>query len=82
MGKKNLLAANGSIDPTLPELCEVLAKPISLHSGETICKEGRIASSEQANSIAFQDRSRPQQTNKEAQALLLRSDGRPQGELL
>jgi hypothetical protein len=81
-GKKNLLAANGSIDPTSPELCEAPAKLISLHSRETICKEGRIASSEQANSIALQDRSRLQQTSKEAQALLLRSDGGPRGELL
>jgi len=34
------------------------------------------------NSIALQDRLRLQQTNKEAQALLLRSDGGPQRELL
>jgi hypothetical protein len=80
--KKNLLTANGSIDPASPELCEAPTKPISLHSGETICKEGRIASSKQANSITLQDRSRLQQTNKEAQALLLKSDGGPRGELL
>ncbi len=80
--KKNLLAANGSIDLASPELYKAPAKPISLHSGETICKEGRIASSEKATSIALQDRSRLQQTSKEAQALLLRSDGGPRGELL
>jgi len=80
--KKNLLATNGSIDPASPELYKAPTKPISLHSGETICKEGRIASSKKVNSIALQDRLRLQQTNKEAQALLLRSDGGPQRELL
>jgi hypothetical protein len=36
MGRKNLLAANGSIDPASPELCEAPAKPIPPRSGETI----------------------------------------------
>ncbi|CAK9860961.1 unnamed protein product [Sphagnum jensenii] len=81
-GKNNLLAANGFIDPASPEFCKAPTKPISLHSGETICKDGRVASSEQVNSIALQDRSRLQQTNKEAQALLLKNDGGPRGELL
>ncbi len=54
--RKNLLAANSSIDPASPKLRGAPAKPISLHYGETICKEGGIASSEQADSIAFQDR--------------------------
>ncbi len=35
----------------------------------------------QKNSTALQDRMRPQQTSKEAQALLLRSDGGPHGNL-
>jgi hypothetical protein len=52
-GRKNLFAANGSIDSTLPDFNKAPAKPISLHSGETICKEGRNASSEHANSIAL-----------------------------
>ncbi|CAM6061944.1 unnamed protein product [Sphagnum tenellum] len=55
---------------------------MSPHSRETICEEGRIASSDQAISISLQDRSRPQQTSEEEQASLLRSDGRPRGELL
>lgn len=49
--------------------------------------ESKIESSDglrtpQANSIALQDRTSLQQTSKEAQALLLRGDGRPRGELL
>jgi hypothetical protein len=44
-GRKNLLAANGSIDLASLELCGAPAKLISLHLGEIICKEGRIASS-------------------------------------
>jgi hypothetical protein len=81
-GGKNLLAANGSIVSTSPELSKAPATPISPHSEETICEEGRIASSDQAISISLQDRSRPQQTSEEEQASLLRSDGGPRGELL
>jgi hypothetical protein len=82
MGGKNLLVANGSIVSASPELSEAPATPISPHSGETVCEEGRIVSSNQAISISLQDRSRPQQTSEEEQASLLRSDGGPRGELL
>jgi len=81
-GGKNLLTANGSIVLASPELSKAPATLISPHSGETICEEGRIASSDQAISISLQDRSRPQQTSEEEQASLLRSDGGPRGELL
>jgi hypothetical protein len=64
-GEKNLLTTNGSIVSTSPELSEVPATPISPHSGETICEEGRIASSDQAISISLQDHPRPQQTREE-----------------
>jgi hypothetical protein len=58
-GGKNLLAANGSIVSASPELNEAPATPISPHSGETICEEGRIVNLNQAISISLQDRSRP-----------------------
>jgi hypothetical protein len=76
-GGKNLLAANGSIVSASLEFSEAPATPISPHSGEMICEEGRIASSDQAISISLQYRSRPQQTSEEEQASLLRSDGGP-----
>jgi hypothetical protein len=81
-GGKNLLAANGSIVSALPELSEAPATSITPHSGETICEEGRIVSSDQAISISLQDHSRPQQTSEEEQTSVLRSDGGPRGELL
>jgi len=81
-GRKNLLATNGSIVSASPKLNEAPATPIYPHSGETICEEGRIVNSDQAILISLQDRSRPQQTSKEEQASLLRSDGGPRGELL
>jgi hypothetical protein len=52
------------------------------HLGDAISKEGRIASQGQANSTAPEDRTKLQQTSKVAQAILLRSDGRPRRELL
>jgi len=80
-GGKNLLAANDSIVSASPEFSEAPATPISPHSEETICEEGRIVSSDQAILISLQDRSRPQQTSEEEQASLLKSDGGPRGEL-
>jgi hypothetical protein len=46
MGRKNLLVANSFIDSASPEFNEAPNKPISLHSGETVSEEGRIANSE------------------------------------
>jgi hypothetical protein len=82
MGKKNILVANGSIVSASPELSEAFAKSISLHPGEAIGEKGRIANSNQANSIVLQDQSKLQHSSKEAQASLLRSDGGPRGEFL
>ncbi len=81
-GGKNLLAANGFIVSASPELSEAPATPISPHSGEMICEEGRIVRLDHTILISLQDRSRPQQTSEEDQASLLRSDGGPRGELL
>ncbi len=66
---------NGSLDFASPELCAAPAK-----LGEEIGKEGRNAGSDQATSVASQDRSRLQQQGKEAKALQPRSYGGPRGE--
>jgi hypothetical protein len=83
---KNSLTANGSFVSASPELVVALvvapASTISPHPEETICGEGRIASSIQAISVMLQDRTRPQQASEEMQASSFRSDGGPQGELL
>jgi hypothetical protein len=79
---KNSFTANGSFVSASPELGEALASTISPHPEETIRKEGRIASSSQAISVALQDRTRSQQASEETQASPLRSNGGPQGELL
>jgi hypothetical protein len=52
--------------------CAKLTSPLSR---DAIGKEGRIASSLQAFSVAFQDHSRLQPQGKEAQASQVRSDG-------
>jgi len=80
--EKNSLTTNGSFVSTLPELDVAPASIISPHPEETIHGEGRIANSNQAISVALQDRTRSQQASEETQASPLRSDGRPQGELL
>ncbi|CAK9266648.1 unnamed protein product [Sphagnum jensenii] len=73
-------AANGSLDFASPELCAAPAKLISPTLGEEIGKEGGNAGSDQATSVASQDRSRLQQQGKEAKALQPRSYGGPRGE--
>ncbi|CAK9219993.1 unnamed protein product [Sphagnum troendelagicum] len=80
--RKNSLIANGSFISASPELDEAPASTISPHHEETIHREGRITSSNQAISVALQDRTRSQQANEDTQASPLRSDGGPQGELL
>jgi hypothetical protein len=57
---KNSPTANGSFVFASPELREAPSKLTSPFSGDVIGKEGRIASSVQAVSVAFQDHSRPQ----------------------
>jgi hypothetical protein len=57
---KNSLTANSSFVSALPELDEAPASTISPHPEETIHEEGRIASSNQAISVALQDRTRSQ----------------------
>jgi len=79
---KNSLTANGSFVSASPELEEAPSSTISHHPEETIHGEGRIASSSQAISVTFQDRTRSQQANEETQASPLMSDGGPQGEFL
>ncbi len=79
---KNSLTANGSFVSALLELNETPASTISPHPEETIHGEGRIASSNQAISVALQDRTRSQQASEETQASPLKNDGGPQGELL
>jgi hypothetical protein len=82
MSGKNSLTTNGSFVSASPELGEAPASTISPHLEETIYGEGRIASSNQAISIALQDRMRSHQASEETQASPLRSNGGPQGELL
>jgi hypothetical protein len=82
MSGKNSLTTNGSFVSASPELEEALSSTISSHPEETIHGEGRIASSSQAISIAFQDRTRSQQASEETQASPLKNDGGPQGKLL
>jgi hypothetical protein len=72
---KNSTTANGSFVFASLELHEAPSKPTSPLSGDAIGKEGRIASSFQAISVAFQDHSRLQPQGKEAQASQVRSDG-------
>jgi hypothetical protein len=72
---KSSSTANGSFVFALPELREAPSKLTSPLSGDAIGKEGRIASSFQAISVAFQDHSRLQLQGKEAQASPARNDG-------
>jgi hypothetical protein len=78
---KNSLTANGSFVSASPELDVAPASTISPHPEEKIHGEGRIASSNQAISVALQDRTSSQQASEETQASPLRSDGGSQGEL-
>jgi len=71
---KSSSTANGSFVFASPELREAPSKLTSPLSGEAIGKEGRIASSIQAISVAFQDHSRLQSQGKEAKAPPARSD--------
>jgi hypothetical protein len=68
------------LDFALPELVAASTKRISTTPGVEIDKEGGNAGSNQATSIASQDRSRTQQQGKEAKALQSRSYGGPRGE--
>jgi len=72
---KSSTTANDSFVFASPELHEAPSKLTSPLFGDAIGKEGRIASSFQAVSIAFHDHSRLQMQGKEAQASQARSDG-------
>ncbi len=72
---KSSPTANGSFVFASPEFREAPSKLTSPLSGDVIGKEGRIASSFQAVSVAFHDHPRLQSQGKEAQASLTRSDG-------
>jgi hypothetical protein len=74
--------ANGSFVFASPEFREAPSKLSSPLSGDMISKEGRIASSVQAVSVALQDHLRLQLQGKEAQASPARSDGdgKPRGD--
>jgi len=72
---KSSTTTNGSFVFASPELREAPSKPTSPLSGDAIGKEGRIVSSFQAVSVAFQDHSRLQSQGKEGQASQARSDG-------
>ncbi len=62
---KNSLTANGYFISASPELDEAPASTISPHPEETIHEEGRIASLNQAISVALQDRMGSQQASEE-----------------
>jgi hypothetical protein len=79
MDRKVSLTSNGSLDFASLELGVASTKPISTTLGEEIGKEGGNVGSNQATSIASQDRSRTQQQGKEAKALQSRSYGGPRG---
>jgi hypothetical protein len=73
--RKSSPTANGSFVFASPEFHEAPSKLSFPLSGDTIGKEGRIASSVQAVSVAFEDHSRLQLQGKEAEASPARSDG-------
>jgi hypothetical protein len=73
--RKSSSTANGSFVFASPEFHEAPSKLTPPLYGETIGKEGRIASSVQAVSAALQDHSRFQLQGKEAQAFPAKSDG-------
>jgi hypothetical protein len=67
------------LDFASPELGAASTKLISTALGKEISKEGGIAGSNQATSIASQDHLKTQQQEKEAKALQSRSYGGPRG---